>query len=767
MILSAAALLAANPTPTREAIIAGMQDNICRCGAYARIVQAIQLAPTDRAGLRQRQLEAAALPTTTPPEENFLPIATLAEIGDGLIVAFPCEDVAEVVAEMDGRPLPPDQRVPSEIGPWLHIGPDGGIHVYVGKAEVGQNIATSLAQIVAEELRVPAAQVQVTMGDTARTPYDRGTFGSRTTPVTGPQVRKAGAAARGLLLDLAAEVWGVEESSLVIEDGRVRQSDSGRSLTFAQLAQGEQRLLIVDEDQPMTPATQWTVAGQSAMRENAQAFVTGRHKYASDMALPGMLHAKMLRPPAFHATLIDLDATAAEAMPGVCVIRDGDFVGVTAPDILTAERALDALRPRWKTTLQISQPEVFDYFKANPVEALDRKAAMLETVGDVDSALAAATQRLSGRYTVDFIAHTPLETRAALANWTDGKLTVWTGSQRPFGVRAQLAEVFELPQRHVRVVVPATGSGFGGKHAGDAAIEAARLAQAVGKPVKLVWTREEEFTWAYFRPAGLIEIESGLDADGRISAIEFHNYNSGSSGIAPLYAIPNQHIEFHPADSPLREGAYRALSSTANAFARETHIDELARLVGQDPLAFRLRQIDDPRLRDVLQAACEAFGWGQAKPATGHGVGLACGYDKGSYVAACAEIYVNPSTDELKVLRVVEAFDCGPVIDPDNLRNQIEGAIVQGLGGALTESIQFANGRILNPDFSGYRVPRFADLPEIETVLIDRKDHEPAGAGETPIIAIAPAVGNAIFDATGVRLRAMPMAPDGIVRPSA
>ncbi len=760
MIMSAAALLANNPTPTRAEIIHGMNDNLCRCGAYTRIIDAIQRAAASRTPLSPALLEEM---TEATPAQDFVEIATLAEIGEGLIVAYPDEDVASVVAEMDGGAGSQDQRPPSEIGPWLHIRPDGSIHGFAGKAEVGQNIATALARTVAEELRVPPDRVHITLGDTAATPYDRGTFGSRSTPITGLQLRKVGAAARGLLLDLAAEAWGVEEHSLGIGKGEVHHAESGRSLTYGQLVQGEQRLQIVEESQAVMSAVNWTVAGQSVSRDNAMQFVTGLHKYASDLALPDMQYAKILRPPAFHATLLEVDTGRAESMEGVSVIREGDFVGVTAPDILSAERAINALRPRWKTALQISQPEIFDYFKANPIEAEDRKAAVLETVGAVKPALAGAEKTLSRRYTVDFIAHTPLETRSALASWTDHKLTVWTGSQRPFGVRAQLAEAFDLPQRHVRVIVPATGSGFGGKHAGDAAVEAARLARAVGKPVKLVWTREEEFTWAYFRPAGLIEIESGLDANGRLSVMEFHNYNSGSAGIAPLYAIPNQHIEFHPADSPLREGAYRALSSTANAFARESHIDELAHLIGEDPLAFRLRQIDDERLRDVLERACDAFGWGRDRPKSEHGFGLACGYDKGSYVAACVEVRVDPDTQELHVLRVVEAFDCGPVIDPDNLRNQIEGAIIQGMGGALYESIQFANGRILNANFTGYRVPRFSDLPEIESILIDRKELEPAGAGETPIIAIAPAIGNAIFNATGVRLRSMPMTPDGRV----
>jgi isoquinoline 1-oxidoreductase len=313
------------------------------------------------------------------------------------------------------------------------------------------------------------------------------------------------------------------------------------------------------------------------------------------------------------------------------------------------------------------------------------------------------------------------------------------------------------------VIVPDTGAGYGGKHAGDAAIEAARLAKAVGKPIKVVWTRQEEFTWAYFRPAGLIEISSGVDKDGHLTALEIHNYNSGMAGIETKYDVPNRHSEFQPADTPLRQGAYRALSSTANHFARESHMDELAFELGIEPLEFRLRNLSDERMRGVLAAAAETFGWGKNTPAPNHGYGIACGFEKNSYVAACAEVHVNPANGQPRVLRVVEAYDCGAIINPANVRIQVEGAIVQGLG-ALFESVKFANGRILNPNFNGYRVPRFGDMPMIETVLVNRPEIPSAGAGETPIIAIAPAVGNAIFQATGVRLRSLPLAPRGVPR---
>ena len=765
MLMSAAALLAENPDPTDGQIIHALQDNLCRCGAYPRIMAAVHMAG---AWLREGSTPVVALElaAATAPAEA---IETFEE---GLLVAYPDPDVT--AAEFGDNAPAPEQRLLTQIGPLVHIAEDGDIRVYVGKAEVGQNVRAEVAQLAAEELRVAPAQITVVAGDTGRVPYDVGTFGSRSTPVTGPQVLRAGAAMRDLLLDLAAAAWSMDRDELRLAHGAVVHTATQRTATYGELARDRCIVRIADPERPLTPPADWIVAGQPMRKANDQAFVTGQHRFAADMTLPGMLVGKVLRPPAFRATLLELDASAAQAIADVTVVQDGDFVGVAAPDELTAARAIAAIRARWQTELQVSQPELFDYLKASALERESRRTPDMpadgwlgpyfSNAGDAGAALADAAQTAEERYTVDYIAHVPLEPRAALAQWHDGKLTVWTGTQRPFGVCEQLVNAFGLDKAHVRVIVPETGGGYGGKHAGDAAIEAARLARVVGQPVKIVWTRQEEFTWAYFRPAGLIEITSGVDAHGRLTALEMVNYNSGAAGIEPFYAIPNRRITYLPADPPLRQGAYRALAATANNFARESHIDGWAQRLGEDPLAFRLRHIGDARLRAVLAAAATAFGWETRKPDEHHGFGIACGSDKGSYVAACAEVHVEPATGALQVLHVVEAFECGAIINPDNIRAQVEGAVIQGLGGALFESIRFANGRILNPDFAGYRVPRFADTPRIDVVLLDRKDIPSVGAGETPIIAVAPAIGNAIFQATGRRLCTLPLAPDGLVR---
>jgi isoquinoline 1-oxidoreductase len=367
--------------------------------------------------------------------------------------------------------------------------------------------------------------------------------------------------------------------------------------------------------------------------------------------------------------------------------------------------------------------------------------------------------KIEEQYTIQYIAHAPLEPRAAVAEWDGDKLTVWTGTQRPFGVRDELAAALKIPAENVRVIQPDMGSGYGGKHTGEAALEVARLARAAGKPVKLEWTRQEEFTWAYFRPAGVIEIRAGARRDGTLLAWEFHNYNSGNAGIGTPYAVPSQIIQYHPADSPLRQGSYRSLAATANHFARESAMDSVAHAAGIDPLAFRMTNLTDARLQAVFQAAADKFGWGKAKSTPQRGFGIAGGNEKGGYVATCAEVEIDPTSKKVRVRRVVQAWESGAVVNPDGLRNQLSGAIVQGLGGALFEQVLFADGRIQNASFAQYRLPRFSDTPEIEIVLLDRKDLPSAGAGETGIVGIAPAVGNAIFAATGIRLRSMPMAP--------
>jgi nicotinate dehydrogenase subunit B len=657
------------------------------------------------------------------------------------------------------------EQLPQSLDAWLHIAPDGSVTVFTGKVEMGQNIRTSLAQQVAEELHVPMASILLIMGITDRTPFDMGTFGSRSTPTMGPLLRRVAANARELLFERAAQRWHAEKSTLSADDGKISNPRKNESVTYGDLVKGKPLIKVISEDIALIPAKDWQIAGTSVPKVDGFAFVTGKLRYTSDMQLPGMLYGKVLRPAAFHATLKSLESSAAEKIPGVTVVRDGNFIGVVGPDEATATRAVRALRAEWNAPKQPSEDELFDYIRKHPdpeAVAEGRRGGQSQTHGSLEQGYKSAQKTLQQTYTVAYIAHAPLEPRAAVAEWKGGQLTVWTGTQRPFAVSDELAQAFRIPAKDARVAVPDTGSAYGGKHTGETAIEAARLAKAVNRPVKLVWTREEEFTWAYFRPAGVIDAKAGLRNDGVITAWEFDNYNSGPAAIGTPYDIPNQRIEFHAADSPLRQGSYRGLAATANHFARESFMDELAHAVGMDPLEFRLKNLADDRLKAVFTAAAEKFGWGKEKSSPTRGFGIGGGIEKGGHVATCAEVEIDTKTRQVRIVRVVEAWECGAVINPDGLRNQIAGAIVQGIGGALFEAIHFDNGRILNPHFASYRVPRFSDVPAIEIVVLDRKDLPPAGAGETPLMGLAPAVGNAIFAATGQRLRSLPMVPEGL-----
>jgi isoquinoline 1-oxidoreductase len=420
----------------------------------------------------------------------------------------------------------------------------------------------------------------------------------------------------------------------------------------------------------------------------------------------------------------------------------------------------------------VAQKDLFDHLRQTAREP----ARGGQVKGSVEAGLADAAVKLQQTYTLAYVTHAAIEPRSALAEWNGDDLTVWAATQSPFGVRSRLAQELGLPENRVRVLAVDTGIGYGGKTWNQAALEAARLAKVAGKPVRVAWTREEEMTRNYFRPAGIIDIRSGARADGTLTVWEYRNFSSGPAALATPYEVPNQLVEFRPCDSPWPQGAYRALAAPGNFFARETHMDELADALKVDPLAFRLKNVTEPRLRAVLEAAAKGFGWG-AKPAEGRGFGLACGTDKGGWVATCAEISVDrlrasaasaehakpvDAARQVKVERIVTAFECGAIINPLQLRNQIEGGAAFALGAALFEAIEFEEGRVLNPNFLTYRLPRFSDLPQIEAILLDRKDLPSAGAGETPTCAIGPALGNAIFHATGVRLRSLPLVPNGL-----
>jgi isoquinoline 1-oxidoreductase len=654
------------------------------------------------------------------------------------------------------------QRDAATLEARLHLGEDGRVTVFTGKIEEGQGARTELAMAAAEELRVRLSQVDVVMADTDRVPNDGITAGSRTTPATVPLLRRAAAAARELLIAGAAQRWNADLAALEVRDGAVMRGAD--RFSYVDLARTqpwtEAHRSALPPGTRLQPPTDWRLLGTPVNRVNSRDLVTGQHQFPSDVARPGMLYGAVVRPPSFGASLESIDLEPAKRRPGVIAVRDGDFVACAAPTSFEARKAAVVLAAgaRWKEKQHPSSSGLFSYLKEHPQAGAAGRSRPIEQ-GDLTRALAEAGKRLQATYTAAYIQHAPMEPRAAVAEWQQDRLTVWTGTSNPFAVRDQLAQAFRILPANVRVIVPDMGGGFGGKHTGEAAIEAARLAREAGKPVSLRWSRAEEFAWAYARPAALIEIEAGLSGSGRLEAWDFVNYNSGSAAIATPYTVPHQRIRYVPCDSPLRQGSYRALASTANNFARECFMDELAQAAGSDPLAFRLQHLGNARIRAVLEAAVERFGWkdraAQRKP--NRGLGLACGTEKDSVVAACVEVEIDPRSSTPKVLEICQAFECGAILNPAGLRAQVEGCILMGLGGALFEELQFANGRLTNGRFSTYRVPRFRDVPKMDLVFLDKREAPPVGAGETPIIAVAPAIANAVFAAGGGRLRAMPL----------
>jgi nicotinate dehydrogenase subunit B len=753
-LMATAALLNRVPHPDDARIAAELSTNVCRCCTYPRILRAVRRA----AELMEQPelLEAVpgtdsgpgpadAVPATgAPPWDQAKDAAPFFErLPDGLVT---------VAAETDDA--------------WVHVGADGSVTAFTGKVEAGQGTRTALGLLVAEELAMPSASVRVVMGNTDTSPFDIGTFGSRSMPFAAPPLRAAAAAAREVLREAAADRFGIPAAQLTVANGIIAGPDGAPSIGFSDLLTGVRRVEKVPPGGPVTPPPAWRSAGHPVRAAGGASVVTGAKRFPADLCADGMLHGCVLRPPAFGATLRSADTAPAGALPGVSVVRDGALIGVVAPTSAAARRGVAAIEAVWDRSPQPAREQLAGYLRSHPIDGEGFSAAFTRAEGDADAALAAGPVRLTAHYTAAYIAHVPLEARSAVAAWRDGHLTVWTGTSTPFRARGELAQALGIEEERVHLVVPDYGGGFGGKHGSTVAAEAARLSRAAGCPVKVQWNRHEEFHWGYLRPAALIDVDASTGASGELTGWTHLNVNSGAVGLASPYRVPHQRIAYQPADSPLPQGSYRALAATANNFARESHMDELAHATGADPLEFRLRHLPDGRLADVFRAAAERLGRPLRPPSParrdGTGAGIAGGMEKGGRVATAAEVRVD-GDGTLHVDRLVTAFDCGAVVNPDSLANQVEGAVMMGLGGALFEAIDFADGQILNASLVTYRVPRLADLPRVEVVLLDRPDQPSAGGGETPIIAVAPAIANAIFSACGVRLRAMPLAPSGVV----
>lgn len=655
------------------------------------------------------------------------------------------------------------QGYPTDLNAYLHVGADGRVTCLVGKIEMGQGAMTSLPQLVAEELEVPVSSVDIVMGDTDLCPWDMGTFGSLSIRQFGPILRTAAAGARSALLQLASEKLQVPVAELRADSGRIVHATSPRTrVTYGELTAGKRI-----ERQVTTPATldavaSFTVVGRSVPRRDALDKVTGKARFAGDIVPPGALHARILRPPAHGATLSSVDTSAAEARPGVRVVRDGDLVAVLHAHRDEADAALALVKAQYApSSSTLDDTTIFDHLvKHAPPADVVREA------GNLADGAARAAHVIDATYFNSYVAHAPMETHSAVAAIEHGKVTVWASTQTPFPLRSQVAQALMLPPEQVRVVTPYVGGGFGGKSAGRQAIEAARLARVAGVPVRVVWSREEEFFFDTFRPAAVITIRAGIDADTKLTHWDYTVIGAGERGSEHIYAIPHHRTVARggwnansPGLHPFGIGPWRAPGANSNAFARESHIDMLAARAGADPVAFRLANLSDARMARVLQAAATQFGWTPKPAPSGRGVGVALGMDAGTYVASMAEVKVDRATGRVQVTRVVCAQDMGVLVNPDGARQQAEGCITMGLGYCLTEEIRFRNGQVLDGNFDTYGLPRFSWLPKIEVVILDSPDLPAQGGGEPAIVTMGAVVANAVFDAVGARVRQLPMTP--------
>ena len=679
------------------------------------------------------------------------------------------DDGLRIVGEVaQGFPPPPtsyaraaygDAKPNTQSATWLTIRPDGTVTAYAGKVEYGQGIRSGLAVEVAEELRLPPSAIKVVLGDTDLTPWDMGTFGSQSTARIGLQLRRAAATAREALLELGADHFDLPASELLCRNGSVvSRGEQERAISYGALLRGTSLSRDVQEDIVLTPADEFTVMGQPALRVDAIERVTGSAQFSQDIIVPDMLFAHVLRRPSYGAELIDVDTSIAEQMPGVVQIaRDDRLVAVLAETDEQAEAAAKTVQARWKETphqaSQLDVPELLQRTGQDPFTT--------QEAGTLDEGFAQADETLETLYYLPYVSSAPMEPRAAVAQWTHERLTVWAGTQRPFGLRAELAQRFEMDETAVRVIAPEIGGGFGGKSVYPVAAEAARLAKIAGRPVRVAYSRIEETTWASFRPAALIEVKSGFRSDGTLVAWQVSAYHAGDRpflgrrGSETPYDIPNVNVTIYTSESPLRSGSYRSLGGAANHFARESHMDEIAAKLGLDPVELRLRNLTHPRFRRVLESATQRFGWSGAKTPSRRGVGFALGLDVGSYVAMCAEVEIQGT--EVKVTRVAAALDCGLTVNPEGATNQVEGSIIMGMGTALYEAIDFQGGHLLNAGFTRYRVPRINNSPSIEVALVGDVETPSTGAGEPGIVPVAPAIANAVFDLTGERHRELPI----------
>ncbi len=678
----------------------------------------------------------------------------LKRMGGGLLISFSLKDYPMLFGSEFLQDEQPDMNA------YLRIAEDDRVSLYTGKIEMGQGPITSLPQMLADELDVHYDSIDIYMGDTDICPWDAGTFGSLTTRRFGPLLRAAGAEARSTLLEMAAEHLSIPKEGLEVKDGLVSaKGDQEKQVTYGSLTRGKQIVKKLEKKPTLKTSSEFRFMGQSMLHVDAREKATGEAKYAGDIQLPGMLYARILRPPSHFSKLLSVDTNGAEGIEGVEIVRDGDLIAVLheSPDM--ADLAISKVKGDYETDdPDLNDNNIFEYL----VNSVTSRRTVDER-GDLEAGLGLSTQVFELEYLDGYKAHAPIENHTATAVMEEGRMKIWASTQSPYRLKENAAEILGMPEDLVHVQQVFVGGGFGGKSPSGQAFEAARLAKITGKPIQVVWTRREEFFYDTFRPAAVVRIKSGINGTGQISMWDYEVFFAGQRGSQQFYDIPHHKTvssgtgRGEPSVHPFGTGAWRAPANNTNTFARESQIELMAAAAGIDPLEFRLKNLKDEKFIRVLKAAADRFGWTPAKGPSGRGYGIAVGQDAGTKVALIAEVEVNKENGHVQVKRVVCAQDMGLVVNPQGATIQAEGCVNMGLGYALTEDIQFEGGKILNRNFDTYEFTRFSWAPEIDVVLIDARDDPPQGGGEPAIICMGGLIANAIFDATGARLYQLPM----------
>ena len=669
--------------------------------------------------------------------------------------------------------------MPTSVDAYLHLGNDGKITLFTGKVEYGQGIQTGFGQLVAEELDVPFESVSVVMGITDKTPWDLGTFGSLSTRRTGPVIRQAAAEMHQWLLELGAAKLALPVEQVVTRNGAVvAKNDPGKSIGYGELAGGKATNRSTSGKASLKDPSQYSVVGQSIPRVDVPLKVNGELKYGYDTSVPGMVHGKIVRPPSWGATLESVDFSAAKTMPGVVgVFHSGNLAGLAAERHEQAEAALAMVKATWKEkNSPYTSENIYDALKSTK-----DKGQALKHAGDVEQALAKAAKVVKATVRAPYVAHAQIEPMTALVHVQPDKTEVWTSTQGPFVIQDAVASALNIPREQVIVYPMMSGGAFGRKNLADAAVEAALLAKAIGKPVRVNWTRPEEFQWDHPRPAMLIEVTAGLDGSGNLVAWDWASYAAAyypegasrptSSGandavdVLDFYSIPNVRGVFYQSVAPLPPEHWRGNGAIINGLARETVVDQLAELAGQDPVSFREKLLrNNPRLAAVMHAAVRKAGWKPGKGSTGQGFGLGLNFTDNTYVAEVAQVQVDRTTGKVHVKHVDAAVDCGLVVNPGAATCQIEGAIVmQGTSSTMNEQVLFANGKVTNASFAQYNPIGFLDVPTVDVVFVEDKKQPMQGIGEPAVGAVAAAISNAIYDAAGIRMRDLPFLPNKVL----